>query len=798
MTDFEKDYGINNLNPVGISDFEKDYSININKEPTLTTKPLGSRITQEQIDTAIAVPTKVFTPIVEQGIKDVKSMGMGALGQVGSFLASIPANIAEAVGVDAPDIRKSQQYWQDIVTKSNKELDKTYGNAQWAKDIGYAMANPIAGVGTSVKAITGTSGILTALSKAGEDRTEEGIKLNDVKDVANAMSAGAVTGKAFEVIGGYLAGAKKNNISDQYNTLIKDLGLTRSQADEIVAKTETLSGKEIKTTADKMFTIAESQPTQKSTGNILNAVAKDNPEVARMIHSRAKERASSIKGKIADSKDALIGVKKDFADYTTNVNKQYDLVGNAGNEIAKDYRFTFGETDMPSIVQRMDELTGVNMGSQFGGMLKKWLPKSEARNLNPSDLTKQYSFSDLLNLRRDVGSFWTKNKSKLVGDDYTMMQKAMNSIDDQIDNSMKNIGGGKEWLDEFSKAKASYSEMKDLTETSIIDALNKAGNIKNEKVVKKVIDKFLTSDVDDVSTIMGKLTPATRDKVEGKIIENMISDEAEGIDYVGLANKMNQYEFSTEKGKIVHGLVNDFSKVFKNDVALSKMSPTYGKESDGMIFAETLYGKAKMAFVNKTWKMISQKLKRSVNPSEEARLMRANAIDTLEDLLANPQGKSIGDIDYLVSQLGIESAQAQKEARTSLFGILKRIQKGRKDFVSKKPSNVASKVETTVNTDITKKIGSTKKKPFNALMEAKKNASEVPIGGSEDEARQAVINLSKKPLGTDTRFKNMSKSAIAEVQLQKEIDNDVREAMDMFGGSYEEALSAVLKERGLR
>ena len=119
----------------------------------------------------------------------------------------------------------------------------------------------------------------------------------------------------------------------------------------------------------------------------------------------------------------------------------------------------------------------------------------------------------------------------------------------------------------------------------------------------------------------------------------------------------------------------------------------------------------------------------------------------------------------------------------------------RSEVKGKQPSTEKPSV---VEVDITKKIGSTKKKPFNALMEAKKNASEVPIGGSEDEARQAVINLSKKPLGADVRFKNMSKSAIAEIQLQKEIDDDVKEAMDMFGGSYEEALSAVLKERGLR
>ena len=70
---------------------------------------------------------------------------------------------------------------------------------------------------------------------------------------------------------------------------------------------------------------------------------------------------------------------------------------------------------------------------------------------------------------------------------------------------------------------------------------------------------------------------------------------------------------------------------------------------------------------------------------------------------------------------------------------------------------------------------------------AVKEASEIPIGGSEDEAKQAVKNLFKKNTSEEARYKSMSKEDIAEVERMAMEDLIASKPADMTDDEWVEA-----------
>lgn len=99
-----------------------------------------------------------------------------------------------------------------------------------------------------------------------------------------------------------------------------------------------------------------------------------------------------------------------------------------------------------------------------------------------------------------------------------------------------------------------------------------------------------------------------------------------------------------------------------------------------------------------------------------------------------------------------------------------------------KATGIINTEKVKINKYVKEEANKAKIKSINERIARVKEASEIPIGGSEDEAKQAVKDLFKKPLDADARYKKMSKADIVEIErMQLE-----QEAMDAFGVTREE------------
>lgn len=183
-------------------------------EAELSTNSWNTPPTEQEL--GISSPIKNIAPtesmsLLDIGIqagKDIGSGIKGMVGQVGSLGAAIPANLAEAVGMDASAIRDSQAYWQGLTKEAKDELTKTYGNADWAKEALFSAANPLTYIGASApakgfmggtekiadKAIrTATTtplavGLTSGIDTAGRQASTSDMTPINIKDVGNVAT----------------------------------------------------------------------------------------------------------------------------------------------------------------------------------------------------------------------------------------------------------------------------------------------------------------------------------------------------------------------------------------------------------------------------------------------------------------------------------------------------------------------------------------------------------------------------------------------------------------------------------
>lgn len=85
------------------------------------------------------------------------------------------------------------------------------------------------------------------------------------------------------------------------------------------------------------------------------------------------------------------------------------------------------------------------------------------------------------------------------------------------------------------------------------------------------------------------------------------------------------------------------------------------------------------------------------------------------------------------------------------------------------------------------------KKTLSAQAERVSDAKEVPIGGSEDEAAEAVKNLFRKNKSEEARYKSMSKEDIAELERMEKEDLKYSKPPDMSDEDWEEANAVFAK-----
>lgn len=193
----------------------------------LTLEEKKRKLEELKIDKEISLLSRA-----EQVGKDIMSAGKGMVGQLGSLGAAIPANIAEAVGMNADEIRKSQKYWQDLTQEARDELTTTYGDSELAKSMLFATANPMTYSGQSILSMIGIGGAEKAMDIASSgDRS--GATISDAGDVAGSAALAGAAGKVID----YIAPSASKEVRTSFGKSIDKLPKEQSTALEEVFKT---------------------------------------------------------------------------------------------------------------------------------------------------------------------------------------------------------------------------------------------------------------------------------------------------------------------------------------------------------------------------------------------------------------------------------------------------------------------------------------------------------------------------------------------------------------------------------
>lgn len=201
------------------------------------------------------------------------------------------------------------------------------------------------------------------------------------------------------------------------------------------------------------------------------------------------------------------------------------------------------------------------------------------------DATTGRTFSDLVDLRQLVNEV-KYNSGNLSRAHKEKLDVIKNSIDKEITTAAETyIPSSKEWLDSWSKAKSSYSEMKELQKNVLFKALTKPG-ITNDQVVKS-LSKYMGANTDNLTGInvfnqvMDKLPKNVRSRVDGVVLDTLIEKYSAGavggnraVHFPLLSQELNKISWKNSAPKVQQLIrtINKMSEVFKNDVNLAQVS----------------------------------------------------------------------------------------------------------------------------------------------------------------------------------------------------------------------------------
>lgn len=639
----------------------------------------------------------------------------------------------------------------------------------------------------------------TALGRA-TDIIRNSISLNRKIDAKKTFEKATEAGVADVIAGGVVAGAvktvgavakpiakasqrlktlmKEGNIEGAKRVVKEDYGVTDKQIDEAY---EELT-KDVETVKDlkgddllraKLEAVVQMQPQGKA---LITAAIRKSPkaaiETSREIASRAKE---VIKATERFSKNPS-GIKKSVEAYEKVVGKNYGEVRDMIDEALPNYK---PDLDMGTFKTTLNDLNTRVIDPDV---------KDRITNLADSLASqKSESIGDLINIRQLFNKFYGKNKghfeSKMDKEALLSIQK---TIDSKIDDAIGTVGEegtAKALKNAFKDAKSKYADMFKTQDTATYKAIFKQGA--SEEDIGKALVKYSKATDNDLGTVLSKLSPVQRVKGEFSIIKQMVNKatakgEAQAINFRALLDdiKTSSKTFKTPEAKQFIKNIESYDKKFGKDVDIQAIAAGVAPKQESNI-ATSFIGKIMM----KISSLRFEALQRMMPTEQGRRLSLQKSIESALEKSRTPKEfffnaskikgmpntdrqalksaiKEIGEQESKLKQsIIVEKDRVNKEAIKQT-----ELEKTQKAIEAKK-----ARMETQARADkaiLTKKEFMEKKK-LSSQAKLAQEAKQIPIGGSEDQAKQAVKNVFAKK--QQDPYKNMTDADLKEIdRLAKE------------------------------
>lgn len=442
------------------------------------------------------------------------------------------------------------------------------------------------------------------------------------------------------------------NTKGAMRALTETSGISKDEAAQIVKNWEDLNQMPAPGATPEEQAIAVAATTRPEASSLAQAAVANNPQATYKVVSGISERAKGLHKAIADAKPEEVGaaLQNGLASYQKDVKDFYGMVKNEATDVIDhtDYRFNLDKVALEPVLNRIGgTLENPNVKQKFVNMMDKI-----------NNLTSSRTFSDLLELRQTVNEF--KYGTKIVRkSDYDALNSVINKVDGEIQKAAKEYlpNNGKAWLGNWSQARSAYSDMLKLEDNVLYAALTKPGV--TEEQIQKILPKFMTSIDDTFTQVVDKLPPQAKIKAEIASVKYLADKFSQGtesgfqaVDFPELASQLNALPLKSAEAKNLANVVNQFAKVYRNDVGLARLSGQFNIQDNGAShLSSDLLAKAKYATVGAIWRHISK-----LAPTQYGRNM--SLVSSASRLLENPMNARA--VDDLLKQLPSGTAEETK------------------------------------------------------------------------------------------------------------------------------------------
>lgn len=590
---------------------------------------------------------------------------------------------------------------------------------------------------------------------------------------------------------------KEGNIEGAKRIVKEDYGLTDANIDTLYeAVKKDVKGAEELTGDDllraKLTAVIQQQPQGKA---VITTAIRNNAKAAIETSKEIDFRAKQVLDSAEQFSKKPSAIKKSVDAYEKVVQKNYGEVRNLIDEALPNYK---SDLDITSFSKTLDDVNTRVIDPMI---------KEKVQNLSES-LAKQKTetVGDLINVRQLFNKFYGKNQghfeSKLDKDSLMSIQK---TIDDKIDTAISTLPDeiAKGLKTAFADAKTKYAQMFKTQDTATYNAIFKKGA--SEDDIGKALVKYSKATDGDLEAVLSKLSPVQRTKSEFTILKQMVNaatvkNEAKAVDFTKLLEDIGTSKkiFKTPEAKQYLKNIESYDVKFGKDVDIQRIAAGVAPQVEKNI-ATGLAGKL--------WMKISalrfEALQRLMPTEQGRRLSLLKSVESALEKSRSPREfffeaskiKGMPNQDRIALKKAIKEI-GEKEALLK-DEIALQATKNKESIAKAEALKEQQRVDKILTEQEFKKAkwekakAAAEKQKLSYQAQKAKDAAVVPIGGSEDEAKQAVKNVFAKNTSEEAKYKNMSKADIAEME-RLDAEDLAREAETMFAKGAPELLGGTI------
>lgn len=347
-----------------------------------------------------------------------------------------------------------------------------------------------------------------------------------------------------------------------------DLITDTKTAVDFEGKTQVKDAAPVSRLTEEEETIRAMVLTQPGGEEIVRAAGTIDPQAGRAVAKAIDDRAKDVLKNTAALTEENVGriLVDDLNNYTADVKKFY---GDVKEQVAKsprinNFEFDYEKLGLGDVLARLEKnIVDKVVQENFILQSKLITSMSDSRTL-----------TDLLEVRQLVNDF-KFNRRITKQKDFKMLNQVLAEVDGAIKEGAGIVmENPKQWLSDFTLAKANYAKMKGLERNVIARALGRPGL--NEDTVTKSLVKYISSIDGTFQEVMSKLPMKSRKLTEGAVINTLatkFTDGAEGglnvINFPLLSKELDKVTFTTPDARKAKVALTKMAEVFRNDIQLA-------------------------------------------------------------------------------------------------------------------------------------------------------------------------------------------------------------------------------------